>query len=132
MNALVMAVVLGGVIVVSGCTAPSTVDYAEFTQCLADSEVDKYGAYWCPNCQRVKVTFGDAWYNLNYVECDPKCVIDENGNLPPFCNGFESQTDLCLEQGITKYPSWVKNGEIIYVGNTMSELSAASGCPLPE
>ena len=124
--------IIAGVVLVSGCTVPPTADYSEFTQCISDSGVQEFGAYWCPNCARVKVSLGDAYQNINYVECDPKCTPDANGALPAFCNGHEEQTDLCLQKGIDKYPSWVKDGNILYVGTTLEEISRVTGCALPE
>jgi len=127
---VVLAVI--GTALVSGCTTPPVEGYSSFAQCLTDSGVTEYGAYWCSSCSRVKRTLGDAWQKIDYVECDLKCVPDSEGVLPDYCNGFESQTDLCLEMGIVSLPSWVKNGEIIYTGSDLNGLADATGCQLPE
>lgn len=120
------------IITISGCVAGPAKDYSQFTSCLTENGIKEYGAYWCPNCARVKLTLGDAWKNLDYVECDPKCVPDAAGKLPDFCLGFESHTDECLQMGIEKYPSWVKGNEILYVGTELNEVAKVSGCTLPE
>ncbi|MBI4176411.1 MAG: hypothetical protein HY518_04345, partial [Candidatus Aenigmarchaeota archaeon] len=113
---LCMAVLLGLIVAVSGCASAPQKDYTQFASCVKSAGVVEYGAYWCPNCARVKLTLGDAWSNLAYAECDPKCVKDASGNLPDFCSGFESQTSQCLAIGVDKYPSWVKDGSVLYVG----------------
>ncbi|MBI4021374.1 MAG: hypothetical protein HY369_03960 [Candidatus Aenigmarchaeota archaeon] len=132
MNQLPALLVLVGVLAISGCTAPAAVDYSAFSTCVKDAGVVEYGAYWCPNCARVKLTLGDAWKNLAYVECDPKCVANAQGALPDFCNGFTSQTDQCLQLGVDKYPSWEKDGQILYVGTDLARVAEISGCALPE
>ncbi|MFH1978341.1 MAG: hypothetical protein ABIJ92_03380 [Candidatus Aenigmatarchaeota archaeon] len=122
---------IAAIIFVSGCTAAPAKDHA-FTNCLTENGISEYGAYWCPNCARVKLTLGDAHHNVDYHECDPKCVVDDNGNLPDFCNGVMSETDVCLEKGVNKYPTWIKDGQQIYVGSDLTKLAEASGCQLPE
>ena len=67
--------------------------YTEFAKCLTEKEVVMYGAYWCSHCQAQKKLFGDAWEEVNYVECDAR---GDNGN-----------PDLCTEKGVTGYPTWI-------------------------
>ncbi|MBI4181626.1 MAG: hypothetical protein HY520_01505 [Candidatus Aenigmarchaeota archaeon] len=126
-----LALLVGAIAVVSGCTSAPAVDYSAFTACVKDAGVVEYGAYWCPNCARVKLTLGDAWNSLAYVECDPKCV-DTGAGLPDYCKGFTSQTAQCLEMGVDKYPTWTKDRQILYVGTDLGEVARVSGCPLPD
>ena len=120
----------GLVLVASGCTAPTTKDYSSFVACLNEKPIKEYGAYWCPNCARVRLSLGDAYTSFtNYHECDPKCV----GNpLPDFCKGHPSETDACLALGIDKYPTWTDvNNKILYVGTDLVKVSEATGCEIP-
>ena len=43
--------------------------YDEFAQCLKDSGITFYGAFWCPHCQAQKKLFGRSAKLLPYVEC---------------------------------------------------------------
>ena len=132
MKKILWIALLAGIVVISGCTAGPVKDYTSFTQCVKSAGVIEYGAYWCPNCARVKLTLGDAWKYLNYVECDPKCKPDASGQLPAFCNGFTGQPDQCLSLGVGKYPTWMKNNQILYVGTDLEKVAEVSGCTLPQ
>ena len=98
---------------------------------MSDAGIEEYGAYWCPNCARVKLTLGDAWKNLKYVECDPRCKPDATGKLPDFCQGFTAQTEKCLALGVDRYPTWMKNDQILYVGTDLGKVAEISNCQLP-
>ena len=71
----------------------SEVDNTQIAQCLTNSGVKLYGAYWCSHCNNQKKMFGDAEKYITYVECDAK---GENGD-----------PDACSEAGITAYPTWI-------------------------
>lgn len=131
MKSIAAFLLITAVVVLSGCTSGPSKDYSAFTSCISSFGIQEYGAYWCPNCARVKLTLGDAWKNLNYVECDPKCVTDAAGKLPDFCNGFASQTEQCLALGVDKYPTWIKGDEILYAGTDLQKIADISGCQLP-
>ena len=132
MKAWLAIAALGLILAISGCTAPPAKDYSAFATCVTNAKITEYGAYWCPNCAKVKLTVGDAaWHNLNYVECDPKCVKDASGALPDFCKGFESHSQQCLDMGVNKYPSWVRNGQVLYAGTDLSKVAELSSCTLP-
>jgi hypothetical protein len=80
--------------------------------------MEMYGAYWCPNCQRQKLEFGNSFQHVNYIEC---AEGDPEGKARP---------DLCLEKGITGYPTWIYQGQR-YVGvQSLKRLSEITGCPL--
>lgn len=92
--------------------------YDAFSQCLADSGVKYYGAFWCPNCQNQTKMFGDSKDLVPYIECDQ--------------NGKDSQYALCNQENITKYPTWkFPDGRIETGVQTLEDLSAWSGCALP-
>lgn len=94
-------------------------DYAAVAQCLKDNDVTMYGAYWCPNCQKQKRDFGDAFKLLGEVECDPR--------------GENAEPERCIEKEISKTPTWIqeKDGEEVkrLLGHQKIEaLAEAFGC----
>lgn len=90
----------------------------EFAQCLDESGAVYYGAYWCPNCQRQSELFGDSKEFLNYIECGEGVE--------------ESQTEVCLLEGIEAYPTWrFADGTELVGYQGLEDLAAASGCALP-
>ncbi|HII17107.1 TPA: hypothetical protein HA361_04285 [Candidatus Woesearchaeota archaeon] len=94
---------------------PAVVDFA---QCLYDSGMVMYGAYWCPHCKEIKDQFGGAFNLINYVECDP--------------NSKNGRPDLCLEQGIESYPTFIlADGERLLGAQSFSAFAAKTGCAAP-
>lgn len=94
----------------------TTYDY--FAKCLADKEVELYGAFWCSNCQKQKDMFGDSADLLPYFECD--------------VNGKNSEAELCTQKNITAYPTWIfKDGTTKIGVQSLEEISTLSSCPLP-
>lgn len=90
-----------------------------FVQCLKDKKVIFYGAYWCPHCQNQKKLFGSSAKNLPYVECSN-----------PAGTG---QTKECDDKQIKGYPTWeFPDGSRVSGEMTLSDLSAKSGCSLPQ
>lgn len=62
-------------------------------QCIANSGTKYYGAFWCPHCQEQKRVFSKSAKLLPYVECS---TPDQKG-----------QTQVCIDQGIETYPTWI-------------------------
>ncbi|MEW6722430.1 MAG: hypothetical protein AB1324_04155 [Candidatus Micrarchaeota archaeon] len=92
--------------------------YDDFARCLSDKGAKMYGAFWCPHCNEQKEMFGGSWKYAPYVECS---------------NPDRTQKELCNAEGITGYPTWRFAGGKEETGlMTFEELSAATGCPLPE
>ena len=91
-----------------------------FAQCLKDSGVTFYGAFWCPHCQATKRMFGNSAKLLPYVECS---TPDGKG-----------QTQICIDKGVKSYPTWTfPSATTTLTGErTLQELSHMSGCPLPQ
>lgn len=84
-----------------------------FAQCVAEKKVTMYGAEWCPHCQREKALFGSSFKYVPYVECP------EN-------------TQLCLDKGITGYPTWMDSNGKKYEGEQGLEgIAKISNCALP-
>lgn len=93
-------------------------ELADFAQCVTDSGAVMYGAYWCGHCQSQKESFGDSWGLVNYVECDPR----GNGARP----------ELCEQNGITGYPTWIYgDGQKASGVQQLSTIASRTGCQLP-
>ncbi len=91
-----------------------------FTQCLADKQVKFYGAFWCPHCQAQKKIFGKSAKLLPYIECS-----NSDG---------KTQTQICIDQKITSYPTWEFPGEPEKQPGelTLAQLAEKTGCVLPQ
>lgn len=95
----------------------SSTKYDEFSMCLADKGAKFYGAFWCPHCQAQKKMFENS-QKLPYVECS---TPDTKG-----------QTDICKEQKVESYPTWIfSNGERISGEISLETLAEKTGCELP-
>jgi len=115
MKKLIIGMIIFSVFLV-GCGPDTT--YDEFAKCLTSSDTKFYGAFWCPHCESVKEQFRDSAKYLPYVECDPR--------------GDNSQSNLCTELGIERYPTFIfSDGSRLVGAGSMSELSQRSGCSLP-
>lgn len=115
---ILIAAIITAMIIFKSSKSSAGEEYNEFAQCLTDSGVKMFGAFWCPHCQNQKKLFGVSWNRINYVECSTP-----DGN---------SQTQICIDEKIQSYPTWELadksrvNGEL-----TLQELSSRSGCQLP-
>lgn len=116
----------GGVIIIllavivfanSNKSEPEPGQYADFAQCITNSGAKMFGAYWCSHCQNQKEKFGEDWQYIEYIEC----------SLP----GGNAQTQECIEEGITGYPTW-EFGDGSREGGELSfaKLSEKTGCEL--
>jgi glutaredoxin len=97
---------------------PPTLDAATqknmdaFAQCLAEKKITMYGAAWCTHCKKEKAAFGSSFSYVPYVECP-------------------DNIKLCLDKGITSYPTWITEQGIAYEGEQgLETLSGITGCPL--
>ena len=72
-----------------------------------------YGAYWCPYCDRQADMFGDAFSEIEYIECDPR--------------GENAQPQLCRSAGIQGYPTWEIDGQFYAGMRSLEELATLSG-----
>lgn len=131
-GALVLIVAVGGILYAVSGTQSGTVTGTPTTtsegggggpnlalaQCLKDSGVVFYGAFWCPHCKAQKAEFGDAAAALPYVECSTA-----DGN---------AQTPICITKKINSYPTWVfPDGGRLSGDQSLATLSASSSCPMP-
>ncbi len=92
-------------------SSPDSIKLAKY---LNEQEIRLYNAYWCPHCHDQKEMFGrEAASHLIAIECA--------------ADGKDSQTELCQSKGITGFPSWEINGEIISGVRSLNELADLSG-----
>ncbi|MBI2633975.1 MAG: hypothetical protein HYW80_01550 [Parcubacteria group bacterium] len=81
-------------------------------QCLTEQSVKMYGADWCSACQKQKALFGDAFREINYVECDEEPI-------------------RCTQERIEKFPTWIfPDGAKIEGVLSLEKLSQIAGCNL--
>ncbi len=128
---LILFSVCIAVFLICGCVNPpnnevltppgKAVSVSDFAKCLTEKGVTVYGfgTSWCTFCTEQEKMFGNAWKDLNYIECS----ISEN---------FNEQSELCNKAGIRGYPTWVlKGGEKIEGTFSFDVLSQRTGCPAP-
>lgn len=83
-----------------------------FAQCLRDKKLTMYGASWCSHCKKEKANFGSSFSFVPYVECP-------------------DNAQLCLDKGITGYPTWITADGVKYTGEQgLDTLASISGCSL--
>jgi hypothetical protein len=93
-------------------------EYTALAECISDSGAKFYGTFWCSHCINQKKAFGDDAKLLPYIECST-------------ADG-KSQLQICTDNNITGYPTWVfsdgerQSGEI-----ALAELARQTGCSLP-
>jgi thiol-disulfide isomerase/thioredoxin len=115
-----IALILGAVVFFTSNNSATSVgpDLTAFAHCLKAKGATFYGAFWCPHCQAEKKQFGAAVDQLPYVECS---TPDANG-----------QTQVCINKGITEYPTWYFADGTSETGVlTLQQLADKTGCVLP-
>jgi len=133
---LVLVILISLILFLQGCVSSkdSGTEYPQekidqLAQCLTNNSVVMYGAFWCPHCANTKKRFGSSFGYINYVECDPKCLPDEQGNILSACKGYEGQPELCLEREIEGYDTWLFPDGTKAIGEpALSLLDQKSGC----
>lgn len=92
-------------------------NYDAFGTCLAEAGAKFYGAFWCPHCQDQKELFRAA-ETIPYVECSTP--------------DGEGQTQICIDEKITGYPTWkFSDGTILNGTQQLVNLANKTNCPLP-
>lgn len=93
--------------------------YDDFAKCLSGKGAKMYGVFWCTHCNDQKEMFGKSWQYVDYVECSTP--------------DGRSEQDICRAANVTSYPTWVFSAESRHSGPlTFDEISAKTGCPLPQ
>jgi hypothetical protein len=79
-----------------------------------------YGAWWCPHCYEQKQLFGREAVQASFKSLAIECAED----------GVQSQIELCRQQEIKGFPTWIIKGQK-YPGvqspAKLAELSAYNG-----
>ena len=88
----------------------------ELAKCLSEKNATMYGAFWCPHCLEQKNMFGKSFEFVNYIECDAR--------------GNNAQPELCQQNGIRGYPTWIIDGEKYEGVQSLENLAQYSGCSL--
>ncbi len=103
------AIAVGGYFYMSSLNAPG--EYDELAQCLTEKGATIYGTDWCSFCKKQKELFGQSFRLVNYKNCD-------------------TDRASCDLAGVTRYPSWVINGQLSIGVKSLEELASATGCEL--
>jgi len=92
-------------------SSPQKIKFAKF---LKENNIVMYSAYWCPHCHDQKQLFGkEATEELTVVECAK--------------DGQNNQYQLCQTKGISGFPSWEINGEILSGTMDLNDLATMTG-----
>ena len=106
---------------ISSCSGGSSYDSEnlnEFAQCITENGAKMYGAYWCSYCNSQKNMFDNSWEYIDYIECS---LPNQGG-----------QTQHCIEQGITGYPTWeFEDGTRLSGALSFGDLASKTGCQTP-
>ena len=90
--------------------------YDDFAKCLTEKGATFYGTYWCSHCANQKKLFGSSLKYINYIECDPK--------------GENAKPEICKQNGIRGYPTWIINGRHYEGEQSLQQLSSLTECSL--
>jgi len=91
--------------------------YDDFAKCLTDKDAKFYGAFWCPRCADQKKLFSKSIEFVTYVECS---TPDRSAQL-----------QVCVDAGITSYPTWIFEDESRLSGVIpLKQLAEKTGCNL--
>ncbi len=145
-SGVIFLIATGGYFILGG---GKEVNYFDFAQCLAAKNATMYGFKACPNCNKQEHIIGVDAFKSNieetgrYVKCRPESEANEpigdrlvnisvlpkyKDKIPP----TTTQGELCSLMVGTGTPTWVINENQVSGWKTISELSALSGCPVPE
>ncbi|ETB64188.1 TPA: thioredoxin [Candidatus Nomurabacteria bacterium] len=115
---ILLVLIVGAVGVFANMGSKKSGKLDGFAQCLVSSGAKFYGTFWCPHCQSQKKMFGSSAKYLPYIECSTP-------------NGA-GQLDVCKENGIEGYPTWVfADGSRLSGELPLQTLSEKTSCPLP-
>ena len=118
---IVIAIVIGMKAVVSTADKPSK--YEPLAQCLKDSGVKFFGAFWCPHCQNQEKEFQMSRQKLESIGLYKECSTPDGAG----------QTQICKDEKITGYPTWkFPDGSELSGEVALSTLAEKSGCKLPQ
>ena len=116
-NLMIWGGIILALIVIVFLSFSGSGNHDEFAQCLTDSDVKFFGAFWCPHCANQKSLIGNSMSKINYIEC----------SLPD----KSAQTQICIDEDIQTYPTWeFRDGSRVTGVQSLQQLSELSGCEL--
>ncbi len=119
-------------LVFASCGSNSNPEIDNFAKCLTEKGATMYGVFWCPHCAKQKKMFGSSFKQINYVECDSRCIRNENNKLPAYCKGNVGNPELCKQKNVKLYPNWEFSDGTNKEGVQLFEdLAAKTGCSVP-
>jgi hypothetical protein len=80
-------------------------------ECLTQKGVVMYGSDMCEECKNQKTVLGKEFNKINYVNCDFKM-------------------NECRKKGITIYPIWSLDNNILVGEQTADALADFAGCKI--
>lgn len=99
---------------VAGTTTIKNDDYTDrLAKSLSDKGMILYCSFNSEDCKAQKEMFGDSIQNLNFVECDAA--------------GPDANPDECIGRGVSTYPTWIYQDEVIQGKLDLSELAKKIG-----
>jgi|GEM_PF-3529698 len=91
----------------------SNITVEEFARCLTQKGMKMYGTNGCGACRSQINMFGAAFSYISFTDCN-------------------QQSQVCNNEGITRYPTWKDSAGNKYVGaQSFSSLGQISGCQTP-
>lgn len=124
------------ILLISGCAPKDNTKLNNLANCLVEKGVVEYGAFWCPNCAKQEKMFGKSFSILKekvYVECDPRCDVEDINDLPAACRDKIGQPSLCINKKINAYPTWdFPNGKRLVGVQDLKSLADEAGCEFNE
>ncbi len=122
---VVFALIMVAIVILMRVVVRATKDsgtYDNFAQCLVTNGVKFYGAFWCPHCQQQ-----EQWLDASRQKLADEGLYQECSNA-----AGTGQTQLCIDQKIDSYPTWIlKDGTRLVGEQSLADLSAKTGCTLP-
>lgn len=119
--AILAIALIGGLVLIRNTTdSPSrATELDAFIGCLDEKGATFYGAFWCPHCQAQKGFLKNSPKISDvYVECST--------------SDTKEQTQICIDKGITGYPTWeFADGSRLNGEQTVEVLAEKTGCELP-
>lgn len=108
---------LVAMVLLVAAAAPAAASIDAFARCLTQAGARFYGTSWCPHCAAQRRMFGNAFADVDYVECSVK--------------GTREVTEECQEAGVTSFPTWeFKDGSRAQGRLTLQQLAQRTGCSL--
>jgi hypothetical protein len=98
-------------------TSRSGTDEISLAAHLQKTGAKLYGAWWCPHCYEQKQLFGQEAVTASFKSLAIECAED----------GLNPQTELCRQQKIQGFPTWIIRGQAYPGVQSPEQLAKLSG-----